>query len=151
MPQPSELFEVGRIVTALVWAHHESVALVRRLLLSQEVADERRAETEYAVDVALAHPGDPRAVRAVAEAERCAAEADRYELEATQEWWAHIFGVEGLIAMAEKLHLGSSVERPGGEAESLPPLTPVVRVIRRRGGCGRTSLADGSSQGEGAS
>jgi hypothetical protein len=151
MPRPSELFAAGRIVAALVWAHQESVAVVRRLLLTQEAADECRAESEHAVDFALAHPGDPSAVHAVAEAQRRAAEADRYELEATQQWWAHIFGVEGLIAVAEKLDLGSYVERPSGEDESSPTLTSAVRVIHRRGGCGRTSLADGSSQGEGAS
>jgi hypothetical protein len=149
MPQHSQLFAVGRIVTALVSAHQESVAVVRRLLMSQEAADERRAESEHAVDFALAHPDDPKAVHALEEAERRAAEADRYELEATQQWWAHIFGVEGLIAVAEKLDLGSYVERPRGEAS--PPLTSVAPVIHRRGRCGRTSLADGSSQGEGAS
>jgi hypothetical protein len=109
--------------------------LVRRLLIAQEAADSRRAESECAIDLALASPNDDAALHRATEAESLAAEAERHERDAAEHWWAHVLGVNGLIGFSEELYLTNETEPAPAPAGGMQRRTPVARGIRRRGNC----------------
>jgi hypothetical protein len=137
-PQAKNLATV-QLVAALVWAHEETVKLVRWLLLTQEAADNRRAESERAIDLILTNPGDPSALSRLAIAADRAAAAERDELKATEDWWAHILDVQGLIAVAEDLNLVPETDPVGVSAEAAPRRMPPGRATHRRGKCSARS------------
>ena len=112
---------------AWVWVHS--------LLLAQEVADNCRADSERAIDVALGSPHDEQALRRVTEAEALAAEAELYEREASEAWWGHVLDVDGLIGMSEELYPMEDTSPLRERTGATPRGTAPARAIPRRGPC----------------
>ena len=118
-------------IAELVRAHHESIALVRTLLLSRDRDDSFRVDADHAAAVAADEPTDGRANERAIEAAALARAAHVAQLHATDEWASHVMHLHGLMAMADELY-GDGV--PGGAAASACIATSLPRS-RSRGDC----------------
>ena len=116
-------------IAELVRAHHESIALVRTLLLSRDRDDSFRVDADHAAAVAADEPTDGRANERAIEAAALARAAHVAQLHATDEWASHVMHLHGLMAMADELY-GDRV--PGGAAASACVAAPLPRS---RGDC----------------
>ena len=112
------------IIAELVWAHEESVALVRTLLLTQGRADGRQADADHAAELAAANPADRRANERAVEAAAVAEAAQLAKLHAADEWTSHAMHVHGLMAMVDELY-GDPVPGAGG------PTTAAATALAR--------------------
>ena len=120
-------------IAELVRAHFESIALVRRLLLSRERADESRADADHAAAVAADNPADRRANEWAIEAAARAGAAYVEQLCATDEWASHVMGLQGLMAMTDELYC-NPVTHPRREAQTAAAAIALVR-FRSRDDC----------------
>jgi hypothetical protein len=118
-------------IAELVRAHHESIALVRTLLLSRDRDDSFRVGADHAAAVAADNPADRRANEWAIEAAALAGAAHVAQLHATDEWASHVMHVHGLMAMADELY-GDRV--PAGPAAPAPTAMSLPRS-RSRGDC----------------
>jgi hypothetical protein len=118
-------------IAALVWAHEESIALVRALLLSQQQAEGRQADAKQSKELAATTPADremkDRAIEAAARAE-AAHLASAY---AADEWASHLMHLHGLMAMVDELYGDRVPVRPAAPAAAATPLPR----FRSRGDC----------------
>jgi hypothetical protein len=124
------------LAATLAWAQEETVGLARCLLLAQETAGDRRADVERAVKLVLSDPFDPNFFNRLIVAAEDAAVAEREEIEASEDWWAHVLGVHGVISAAEELGLiPGTVAADGSNKDTPRRLRPPRRPIERRGKC----------------
>jgi hypothetical protein len=121
------------LIAELVRAHFESIALVRRLLLSRERADESRADADHAAAVAADNPADRRANEWAIEAAAVADAAHVAQLYATDEWASHVMRLQGLMAMTDELYCDPGTP-PRREAQTAAAAMALVR-FRSRDDC----------------
>ncbi len=123
---------VREVIADLVWAHKESIGLVRTLLLSHELAVARQADADHSAALAAANPDDRRAKETAIEAGALAEAAHLTKLSATEEWVSYAMKLHGLLAMADVLHCDPGPA--GGRAAPTITATAPARV-RSRGDC----------------
>ena len=111
------------LIAELVWAHEESIALVRTLLPTHEHADPTGASA--------ANPADRWADDRVIDAAALAAAAQLAKLEAADKWASHVMRLHGLIAMTGELFC-NPVPGPGREEPPAAAATARAR-FRSRG------------------
>jgi hypothetical protein len=125
------------LIAELVWAHEESIALVRTLLLTHERADGRQADADRAMALAAANPNNRRANERAVEAAALAEAAHLAKLYATDAWASHVMDVHGLVAMADELGC-DALPAPGFDGSTAG--ATAVNQLRSRGHClGRPS------------
>ena len=120
-------------IAELVWAHFESIALVRTLLVSRESADVSRTDADYAAAVSADNPADRRANEWAIEAAALAGAAHVEHQCATDEWASHVMRLQGLIAMTDELY-GNPVTPPRCETQTDAAAMALVR-FRSRDDC----------------
>jgi hypothetical protein len=120
-------------IAELVWAHFESIALVRTLLVSRECADGSRADADHAAAVAADNPADRRANEWAMEAAALARAAHVAHQCATDEWASHVMRLQGLMAMTDELYC-NPVTPPRHEAQTAAAAMALVR-LRSRDDC----------------
>jgi hypothetical protein len=120
-------------IAELVWAHFESIALVRTLLVSRECADGSRADADHAAAVAADNPADRRANEWAIEAAALARAAHVAHQCATDEWASHVMRLQGLMAMTDELYC-NPVTTPRREAQTAAAPMALVR-FRSRDDC----------------
>ena len=127
----TEVCSQREFIAELVRAHHESIALVRTLVLSRDRDESFRVDAHHAAAVAADNPADRRAYDWAIEAAALARAAHVARLHATDEWTSHVMHLHGLMAMADELY-GDRV--PDGAAAPACVATPPPRS-RSRGEC----------------
>jgi hypothetical protein len=126
-----------QVIAELVWAHEESIALVRTLLLILERADARQSTADDTVALAAATPADPRAHGRAIEAAALSETGRPAKTYAADKWASHVMHLHGLMAMADEL-VCDPVPAPGGEG--LIAAATASNRLRPRGDClGRPS------------
>jgi hypothetical protein len=126
-----------QVIAELVWAHEESIALVRTLLLNHERADGRQATANHIGALAAANPADRRANEMAMEAAALAEAAHFAKLHATDEWASHVMHLHGLMAMADELYC-DPVAAPGPDGPAGAGATARAQFRSRRDCLGRS-------------
>ena len=120
-------------IAELIWAHEESIALVRALLLSHERAERRQTNADHGVRLAAAYPADREAHDRAVEAAAVAEAAKLAKMDAADKWASHVMYLYGLMAMTDKLS-SNPTPTPGGDAPTAAAATAPAR-FRPRGDC----------------
>jgi vacuolar-type H+-ATPase subunit B/Vma2 len=129
----AEASRARQVIAALVWAHEESIALVRTLLLTHERADGRQSNADRTGALAAANPADHWANDRAIEAPALADAAHLAEKYAADKWASHVMHLHGLIAMTDELYC-NPVPTPGSEGPTAAAATAPAR-FRSRGDC----------------
>jgi hypothetical protein len=93
--------EVTPLLTYLLRAHEDGLALSHRLLMAQGVADEAESEAARAFDRAAARPRDIELADQAVSAARASELAGEREMRAAVEWCWHRARIRGLIQEAQ--------------------------------------------------
>jgi hypothetical protein len=91
------------LVRQLLLTHEDSLALSRRLLVAQGIADETESEAARAFELAAARPWDEELAECAVAAAVASEQASERELEVAAQWSCHCAWTKALLEEARAL------------------------------------------------